>query len=212
MARLGSEAGLVVVVEEGVQTGTIHENIRASVDPQTPSLLASFSRTLREFWVEVRRVDREAAGECIGVRLHIGCLGLDDTHVDILSACDLVIVELAVLRASTVEPDGTLGFDEDAAAVVDVNLFVVGEVELVVCYPEPVKMLACLFDYNWEGNFDLPIVLKVDGGLLCDVQHEECTLASRIDWVCRVGVLGARVGLKTSASGTTDTHMYIPHA
>ena len=57
--------------------------------------------------------------------MHIWGFRLDDTHVDILRVSDLVVVELTMLGASTVHPDRTLRLDEDAAAVVDVNLVVI---------------------------------------------------------------------------------------
>ncbi len=125
--------------------------------------------------------------------MHVGRFGLDDAHVDVLGVGEFVVVELAVLGAGAVHPDGALGFDEHAAAVEDVDLVVVGEVELVVGDPEPV-------------------VLEVDARLLRDVEEHEGAFAGGVDGGGDGGVLGAVVGLEVRAGGAADAHVDVPHA
>lgn len=125
--------------------------------------------------------------------MHVGGLGLDDAHVDVLCIGEFVVVQLAVLGARAVHPDGALGFDEDAAAVEDVDLVVVGEVELVIGDPEPV-------------------VFEVDVCLLGDVEEEEGAFAGGVDGGGHVRVLGAVVGLEVCACAAADAHVDVPHS
>lgn len=100
-----------------------------------------------------------------------------------------------MLRGSAVHPDGTIGLNEDAAAVVDVNLLGVGaKLEIVVSNPEP-------------G------VLQVDvGGRLGDVHKHEGTLAVGVGAVSSVGVLGTLAKLQVGALGAANASMDVPHA
>ena len=118
---------------------------------------------------------------------------MDDAHVDIFRVCEFVVVELAVFGTGAVHPDGTLGFDQHAATIVDVDLAVVGEVEFVVRDPEPV-------------------VFEVDGRFRRDVQEQEGGFAGGVDAVRGIGVFGAGVGLEGRAGGTADAHVDVPHS
>lgn len=99
---------------------------------------------------------------------YLRSLSLDQTHEDVFGVGDLVVVELVVLRSSAVHPNRAVALDEHAATVVDVDLVVVGEVELVVRHPEPA-------------------VLNVGTGLLGDVQQHERTHALRVGGGLLVG-------------------------
>lgn len=129
-----------------------------------------------------------------GIGLHVGRLGLDEPHVDVARVGDLVVVQLAVLGAGPVEPDGArVALDQHAAAVVDVDLAVVRAVELVVRDP-------------------VPGVFEVDRGRGGDVQHQEGAVAFGVVGGGDRGVFGARVGLEACAGGAADADVYVPHA
>ena len=125
--------------------------------------------------------------------MHVGRFGLDDSRVDILRVGELEVVELVMFGAGAVHPDWPLRFDEDAPAVVDVDLVVIDEVELVVRDPEPV-------------------VFEVTGRFGRDMQEQIRTLTRWIVGRRNIRVLGAGIALQASASGTADAHMHIPHA
>ena len=193
MTILGSEARLVVVVKETIQASAIDKDISGSENAQTPRFLAAgIAVAGTEVRVEVSCAGCEAAVESGGIGLHVRRFGLDDTGINILGISELKVVELAVFGAGTVHPDRSLRFDENATAVVDVDLVVVGEVELVVCDPEPV-----IFEVN--SRF---------GG---DMQEQKgtftvCVIAGR-----DIRILGTSVALQASPSRTADAHMDIPH-
>ena len=65
---------------------------------------------------------------------------MKNTGIDILCIREIKVVTLRVLGAGTVHPYRALRLNEDAAAVVNVNLVVVGEVELVISDPKPVVL------------------------------------------------------------------------
>ena len=72
--------------------------------------------------------------------MHVRRLRLKNAGVDILRIGELEVVKLTMLGAGTVHPYRALRLNKDAATVVDVDLIVVGEVELVVSDPEPVVL------------------------------------------------------------------------
>ena len=194
MTALGSEACLVVVVEEAIQASAIDKDIRGSENAQTPSFLAAgIAVAGTEVRVEVGVAGCEASVESCGIGLHVRRFGLDDTGINILGIGELEVVELAVFGAGAVHPDGSLRFDENATAIVDVDLVVVGEVELVVRDPEPV-------------------VFQVNSRFGGDMQEQKgtftvCVIAGR-----DVRIFGTSVALQAGPSGTADAHMDIPHA
>ena len=177
LTALARQTRLRVVVEEGIQAGAEDQNVGGVEHAQPPRFLAAGpAAAVREGRVFELRV-RDEGRECRGVRLHVGGLGLDGAQVDGLGVGDLVVVQLGVLGGGAVEPDGAGGaFDEDAAAVVDVDLVVVGQVEFVVRDPEPV-------------------VFQVDGRLWGDVQQEEGAFARGVGGRDGGWVFGAGVGL-----------------
>lgn len=61
-------------------------------------------------------------------RGNVRCFGLDYAHVDLFGVGDLVVVEDVVLEGGTVQPDWALTLDQDAASVVEINLFMVVEI------------------------------------------------------------------------------------
>ena len=139
LTALGTEARLVVVVEEAVEAGAVDEEILGSEDAEAPRLLASGVAVAgAEVGVEVGVAGLEAAVESGRVGLHVWCFGLQDPGVYVLRIGKFEIVKLAVFGARTIHPGGSLRFDQYAAAVVDVDLVVVREVELVVSDPHPV--------------------------------------------------------------------------
>lgn len=111
----------------------------------------------------------------------VGRLGLDEAHEDVGSGVDLVVIQHVVLAACAPQPHGAgVRLDEHAAAVVEVDLFVVCEVELVVGDPEPA-------------------VLDVHGALGGDVEEQECGDALILHGGGLLGGLGAGVGLELCA-------------
>lgn len=194
LTRFGGEACLAPIVEERIQPRAINEDVSGRKDPQTPSFFAAGVAVAgTEVRVEVGVAGCEAAVESCGIGLHVWRFGLQDTGVDILGVGKLKIVELTMFRAGTVHPDWTLRFDEDASPIVDVDLVVVGEVELVVCDPEPV-------------------VLKVDCRFGSDVQQQKRAFTVWVVVGCDIGILGAGIALQVSTSRATYAHMDIPHA
>lgn len=193
LARLSLKTGLVVVVEEAVQAGTVNVDIRRVGDTETPGASTVVRSAGREGRVVVGRVLREGRAS-VGVTLHVGSLGLDQGHENSAGVAELVVVHLRVLRGSAVHPDGAVGLDEDSATIVDVNLLGVGaELEIVVGHPEP-------------G------VLQVDvGSRLGDVHQHEGTLALGVGGVGGVGVLGALAELQFGALGAADASVDVPH-
>ncbi|CAH0048977.1 unnamed protein product [Clonostachys solani] len=190
LAVLSVQTLLGVVLEEAVQATTIEEDVAGVVDTETPSLGASLTSALGPVRVEVLGVGSEW-GLGIGVALHVGSLGLDDTHVDVLGALEVVVVEDIVLRGSSPQPDRLGRLDEKTAAVVDVDLVEVAAVKLVVGNPEPV-------------------VLHVDATSLGDVHEHEGTNALRVGRGGLGGSLAALVGLQVGTSRTTDTEVDVP--
>ena len=129
-----------------------------------------------------------------GISLHVGGLGLDEAHVEVARVGDLVVVQLAVLGARAVQPDrARVALDQHAAAVVDVDLAVVGAVELVVRDP-------------------VPGVFEVDGAGGGDVQHQEGAVAFGVVGCGGGRVFGAAVGLQAGAGGAADADVHVPHA
>ena len=176
LTALGRQTALIVIIEEAVQAPTVHVHVRAGEDAQAPRLPAGVGGAGRERGVVEGGRGAEGGGGD-GVGLHVRRLGLDQTHVDVARVGDLVVVQLAVFGAGAVEPDGArVALDQDAAAVVDVDLAVVRAVELVVRDPEP-------------GVFE------VDRGRGGDVQHEEGAVAFGVVGGCDGWVFGARVRL-----------------
>lgn len=129
LAVLGVDAGLGVVVKEGIGTRAVVPDALAVNDANSPG-----SRFLAHVRVKELIILREW-DRGVRVGLVVGSLGLDGTKPDILSARQLVLGELRVLRSSAHEPDGTLRLNEHTATVVDVDLRVVVLVELVVGSP-----------------------------------------------------------------------------
>lgn len=150
LTALCVQTSLVVIVKEAVQPSTVDEDVRGSDDAETPCLPACVGGAGAE--VRVVKVTVGGKGlQSIRIRLEIWSLGLNSPHVDIVCIGDLIVVQLAVLGAGTVQPDRTLlGLDQDTATVEDVELVVVATVELVIGNPEPV-------------------VLQIDGCRLCDM-------------------------------------------
>lgn len=193
LTALRRQASLIVIVKETVQTPAVHVNVSAGEDAQAPRLPAGIGGAGGESGVvEGGRGGEGGGGD--GVGLHVRRLGLDQAHVDVARVGDLVVVQLAVLGAGAVEPDGArVALDQHAAAVVDVDLGVVGAVEIVVRDPEP-------------GVFE------VDRARSGDVQHEEGAVAFGVVGRGDGGVFGACVGLEASAGGAPDADVHVPHA
>ncbi|CAI6089739.1 unnamed protein product [Clonostachys chloroleuca] len=190
LAVLSVQTLLGVVLEEAVQSTTVEEDVAGVVDTETPSLSASLTSALGKGRVEVLGVSSEW-GLGIGVALHIGSLGLDDTHVDVLGALEVVVVEDIVLRGGSPQPDGLGRLDEQTTAVVDVDLVEVGTVKLVVGNPEP-------------G------VLHVHASSLGNMHEHEGTNALRVGRGSLLGSLAALVGLQVGTSGATDAEVDVP--
>lgn len=194
LTALGSEARLRVVVEEAIQASAIDKDIGGSENAHAPRFFAAgIAVAIAEVGIEVRVAGLEAAVEGCGIGLHVWRFGLKDTGVDILRIGEFKIVKLAVFGAGAVHPDWSLRFDEDAAAIVDVDLVVIRKVELVVSDPHP-------------------IILKVNGRFGGDMQEQKGTFAVRIVVGCDGGVLGAGVALQASPGRATDAEMDVPHA
>ena len=194
LTALGIEARLRVVIEERIQAGAIDEDIRGSEDAQTPRFLAAGVAVAgTEVGVEVSGAGCEAAVESCRIGLHVWRFGLDDTRVDILRVGKLKVVELAVLGARAIHPDGSLRFDEDAPSIVNVDLVVIGEVKLVVRDPEPV-------------------IFEVAGRFGGDVQEQKGTLAGRIVVGRDVRVLCTGIALQACSRRAPNAHVNIPHA
>lgn len=192
LAGLASQTGLAVVVKEAVNTSTEHVDARRPKNAHTPGLAAGVSRACGEIRVVPGRLGGERR-QRVRVALVVRRLRLDQSHVDVLSVGDLVVVQLAVLRSGTVHPDRTLVLQQDTTAVEDADLVVAGAVKVVVTDP-------------------VPAVLVVQSSILGDVHQHEGTEALRIGRNGRLGVLGALVILKLSASGATNTEVNVPHA
>ncbi|CAG9937310.1 unnamed protein product [Clonostachys rosea f. rosea IK726] len=190
LAVLSVQTLLGVVLEEAVQATTVEEDVAGVVDTETPSLGASLTSALGPVRVEVLGVGSEW-GLGIGVALHVGSLGLDDTHVDVLGALEVVVVKDIVLGGGSPQPDRLGGLDEQTTAVVDVDLVEVAAVKLVVGNPEPV-------------------VLHVDATSLGDVHEHEGTNALGVGRGGLLGSLAALVGLQVGTGGTTDAEVDVP--
>ena len=193
LARFRRQAVLAVVIEEGVEPGAEDEDVRRRHDAQAPCLSARVSCAGAERRVGVcRRRSKRRQG--VGVGLVVRRLGLDGAHVDVRGLVDLIVVQLAVLSAGAVHPDGALcALNQDAAAIENVDLTVVRAIELMIRHPEPV-------------------VLEVNGGLFGDMQEH---VGADAGWVRRggdIGVLGAGVALQARAGGATNAHVHVPHA
>ena len=194
LTALGSEARLPVVVEKAIQASAIDKDIGGSENAYTPRFFAaSVAVAIAEVGIEVGVARLEAAVESCGIGLHVWCFALEDTGIDIFRIGEFKIVELAVFGAGAVHPDWSLGFDEDAAAIVDVDLVVIRKVELVVSDPHPI-----IFEVN--GRF---------GG---NMQEQKGTFTVRVVVGCDGGVLGAGVALQASPGRATDAKMDVPHA
>lgn len=194
LTALGRKTTLVVVIKEAVQTRTVNQHVVRCHNLETPRHVA-VGVTLRaecEGRVVPLRGLRRERRVGVGLRLEVWGLGLDAEHVDVARGGDLVVVEDAVFCCCAVHPGRLLGFDEKAAAVVDADLVVVGEIELVVGDPAP-------------GVFG------VESGLRSDLQQGECGNTRRVD-VGITGGLGASVGLQVRASGAANTPVRVPHA
>ena len=140
LAALRRQAFLAVVVEEGVESRAEDVDVGARDHAEAPRFFAPGCLAVGEVRVVVFGVGGEGRGG-VGVRLEVGRFALDGGHVDVLGVDDLVVVQHAVFGAGAVHPYGAFfAFDEDAAAVVDVDLAVVGEVEFVIGHPEPVVL------------------------------------------------------------------------
>ncbi|CAG9998128.1 unnamed protein product [Clonostachys byssicola] len=190
LAVLSIQTLLGVVLEEAVQATTVEEDVAGVVDTETPSLGASLTSALGKGRIEVLGVGSEW-GLGIRVALHVGSLGLDDTHEDVLGALEVVVVEDIVLRGGSPQPDGLGRLDEQTTAVVDVDLVEVGAVKLVVGNPEPV-------------------VLHVDATSLSDVHEHKGTNALRVGRGGLLGSLAALVGLQVGTGGTTNAEVDVP--
>ena len=136
LAGFGVDAFLAIVLEEAVHASANDVEILGAEDTQAPGLLAAFSLTRGEVRVVPFLLGLEW-DQGVGVGLVVWGLGLDEAHVDVLSVGDLVVVQLVVFGGGAVHPDWALALDEGAAAVVDVDLVVVGQVEFVVGGPHP---------------------------------------------------------------------------
>lgn len=140
LAAFRRQAFLAVVVEEGVESRAEDVDVGARDDAEAPGFFAPGGFAVGEVWVVVFRVGGEGRGG-VRVRLEVGRLALDGGHVDVLGVDDLVVVQHAVFRAGAIHPYGAFfAFDEDATTVEDVDLAVVGEIEFVIGYPEPVVL------------------------------------------------------------------------
>ena len=187
----GVKAVLSIVVEERVETTTIDENVRRVLNTETPGTSAGIIAAAGEVRVRVVRVGSERS---VGVRvaLHVGGLGLDGTHEDVLGIGNVVVDQLRVLSGGTPEPSSLGRLNEETTTVVDVDLTVVGKIKLVIGNPTP-------------------NVLEVDGSRGSDVEEHERTNALGVGSSGRVRGLGAGIGLQTRAGGTTNTEVSIPH-
>lgn len=185
LAVLADHTLLRIVVEEAVRARAVVPDALGVNDAHGPG-----RRHVGHVRVEVLVVLGEG-DVSLGVGLVVGRLGLNRAVPDVLCVLELVLGELRVLRSGADEPDGALGLDEHAAAVVDVDLRVVLLVELVVGCPEP-------------------NVLEVAVGLLGDVKLHEGANAFGVGLVNGSGVLLAVGGLEVGACETADTEVNIP--
>lgn len=183
---------LVVVVKEAVETTTEDEDVLRVDSSDTPGASAlgrvAGARGSEIGVVEVG-VDRKGYSG-VGVALHVGSLGLDQRHVDVAGALELVVVENVVLRGGTPEPGALGALNQDTSAVVDVDLRVVGKVKLVIGDPQP-------------G------VLHVDAGLLGDVHEHERTDTLGVGLGLDLGSLLAGVGLELGTSRASDAEVNV---
>lgn len=105
LAVIESNASLVVVLEERIQTSTIDEDVLRVENTHTPSLVILCSTIEDRISKGSVRSER---GCSIWVALVVGCFGLDQGHVDVLGVGDLIVVENIVLGGSTPQPDSIL--------------------------------------------------------------------------------------------------------
>lgn len=187
LAVVGRHAILTVVLEERVRPRTVAPDAGAVDNTDGPGSLVRLGAHIH---VEILLVDGERRGG-VWVWLHVWSFRLDRAHENILGALKVILNHLGMLRCSTVEPDRTLRFDEHTASVVDVDLGVVGLVQLVVGRPQP-------------------NVLKIAIRILGDVELHKRADTISVGGVCRIWVLLAVGGLKLGALEATNTEMGVP--
>lgn len=192
LAVVERDALLVVVVKEAVQTAAVDKDVLGVGRAETPgagALVRVAGAAGLEVRVRVLGVDVKG-GERVGVALEVGRLGLDQRHVHVLGVGELVVVHDVVLGRGAPEPGALGALDEDTAAVVDVDLRVVGEVELVVGDP-------------------VPGVLEVDGGFGGDMEKHESTNALGVGGSGNFGSLLASVRLELGTSRATNAEVNV---
>jgi hypothetical protein len=87
--------------KERVQAGTINEDIIRVNNAETPSLVGTGAP--RENRIIISGIRGERCGG-VWVALEVGCLRLDQSHVNVGGIGDLVIVQDAVLSTGSIQP------------------------------------------------------------------------------------------------------------
>ena len=129
-----------VVVEEAVQSSTIHEDTATVHHPQSPAHIA-LSRNTDTAGREIRIIpavhDREHSTR-VRIRLPVRCLRLDLSCKDVFRADELVLVQGVMFDRSADHPDSAgCGGRVQTAAGVHGDLGLVRVFDIMVCGPEP---------------------------------------------------------------------------
>ena len=135
LAILKRNTGLIVVLKEGVQPGTVYEDVFRIKNTKTPSFVV-FGCSIED-GICICDVGSEWS-RSIRVTLVIWRLGLDEGHVDILCLGNLVIVKNVVLGGCSPKPNRAFfRGDQDTSAIVKVDLSEVAKIKFVIGNPEP---------------------------------------------------------------------------
>lgn len=122
----------VVVIEEAVQSSTVDEDWVRVEDAETPARSAGGEDRV------VVCCDSGEGVERVRVGLVVCGLGLDESHKDVTSVDQLVLVQGVMLDSGSVKPDLTdAGFDEESTAGVDADLGERKIFNIVIRSPEP---------------------------------------------------------------------------
>ena len=155
LVRRGAH-GRVVVDEETVQPAAEYEDIVGFGYVQTPCRgLVGVERWVLPIW---------AVGEGAGRRwgwLEVGRFGLGKANVVVRGPSEVVVNNNVVLGPRPNEPDGTLGFGQQATPRVDGCLIAVHRLDVVIGEPDPRPF-------------------EVGGGMTGQVDGQECSEALRV--------------------------------